>query len=145
MIDELLTVRPYIPRPVYTERIKPFIDKEIIKVISGQRRVGKSYILFQLIEEIRKANPLANVIYINKELKPFEQITDDTTLYAYVKSNLRQGTKNYLFVDEIQEIEHFEKALRSLLAENCCDIFCSGSNANMLIGRVGYFLSLKIY
>ena len=141
MIDKLLTVRPYIPRPVYTERIKPFIDKEIIKVISGQRRVGKSYILFQLIEEIRKANPSANVIYINKELKPFEQITDDTILYTYVKNNLRQGTKNYLLVDEVQEIEHFEKALRSLLAENCCDIFCSGSNANMLSGELATYLA----
>lgn len=141
MIDELMILRPFIPRPVYTERIRPFIDKEIIKVISGQRRVGKSYILFQLIEEIRKANPLANVIYINKELKPFEQITDDTTLYTYVKNNLHQGTKNYLFVDEIQEIEHFEKALRSLLAENCCDIFCSGSNANMLSGELATYLA----
>jgi len=141
MIDELLIIRPFIPRPVYTERISPFIDKEIIKVISGQRRVGKSYILFQLIEEIRKANPLANVIYINKELKPFEQITDDAILYSYVKSNLRQGTKNYLFVDEVQEIEHFEKALRSLLAENCCDIFCSGSNANMLSGELATYLA----
>ena len=71
MIDEMLTARPYVPRPIYTERIKPFIGKEIIKVISGQRRVGKSYILFQLIEEIKKSNPQANIIYINKKLKPF--------------------------------------------------------------------------
>jgi len=49
MIDEILYTRPFIPRPIYTERIKPFIDKETIKVISGQRRVGKSYLLFQLI------------------------------------------------------------------------------------------------
>jgi len=49
MIDEILKTRPFIPRTVYTERIKPFIDKEIIKVITGQRRVGKSYILFQFL------------------------------------------------------------------------------------------------
>ena len=141
MIDELLKARPFIPRPLYTERIKPFIDKEIIKVISGQRRVGKSYILFQLIEEIKQTNPSANIIYINKELKPFEHITEDTILYNYVKSNLLSGAKNYLFVDEVQEIAHFEKALRSLLAENCCDIFCSGSNANMLSGELATFLA----
>jgi predicted AAA+ superfamily ATPase len=141
MIDELLTARPFIPRPVYTERIKPFIDKEIIKVISGQRRVGKSYILFQLIEEIKKSGQSVNIIYINKELKPFGHITNDTILYDYVKSSLKPGTKNYLFVDEIQEIEHFEKALRSLLAENCCDIFCSGSNANMLSGELATYLA----
>lgn len=141
MIDELLTVRPFIPRPVYTDRIKPFINKEIIKVISGQRRVGKSYILFQLIEEIKKSDQSAHIIYINKELKPFEHITDDTILYDYVKNDLKSGTNNYLFVDEIQEIEHFEKALRSLLAENCCDIFCSGSNANMLSGELATYLA----
>jgi predicted AAA+ superfamily ATPase len=85
MIDEILQVRPYISRPVYTDRIKPFIDKEIIKVISGQRRVGKSYILFQLIDFIRLSNPSANIIYINKELKPHEHIVDDDILYHYVK------------------------------------------------------------
>jgi len=141
MIDEILLARPYIPRPIYTERIKPFIDKEIIKIISGQRRVGKSYILFQLIEDIKKANPQANIIYINKELKPFTFIIDDDILYKYVKENLKVESKNYLFVDEIQEIVHFEKALRSLLAENCCDIFCSGSNANMLSGELATFLA----
>ena len=141
MIDEILRARPFIPRPIYSERIKPFIDKEIIKIISGQRRVGKSYILFQLIEEIKQINPLANIIYINKELKPYEHITDDDILYNYVKNNLIADVKNYLFVDEIQEIEHFEKALRSLLAENCCDIYCSGSNANMLSGELATFLA----
>jgi predicted AAA+ superfamily ATPase len=141
MIDEILLARPFIPRPIYTERIKPFIDKEIIKVISGQRRVGKSYILFQLIEEIKKVNPEANIIYINKELKPYDQIVNEDNLYNYVKKNLTKESKNYLFIDEIQEIEHFENALRSLQAENCCDIFCSGSNANMLSGELATFLA----
>lgn len=141
MIDEILKARPFIPRPIYTQRIRPFIDKEIIKVISGQRRVGKSYILFQLIVEIKQSNPSANIIYINKELKPFEHIVDDDDLYKYVKSQLNSNAKNYLFVDEIQEISNFEKALRSLLAENGCDIFCSGSNANMLSGELATFLA----
>ncbi|MBA4409013.1 MAG: ATP-binding protein [Bacteroidota bacterium] len=141
MIDEILKIRPFIPRPVYTERIKPFIDKEIIKIITGQRRVGKSYILFQLITEIKRTNPLANIIYINKELKPHEEIADDNMLYQFVKDNLIAETKNYLFIDEIQEIKHFEKALRSLLVENCCDIFCSGSNANMLSGELATLLA----
>lgn len=104
MIDNLLQVRPYISRPVYTDRIKPFIGKEIIKVISGQRRVGKSYMLFQLIDEIKKSDPLSNIIYINKELKPFEKIVNDDILYKYVKENLKIDVKNYLFIDEIQEI-----------------------------------------
>jgi Predicted ATPase (AAA+ superfamily) len=141
MIDEILKARSFVPRPLYTERIKPFIDKEIIKVITGQRRVGKSYILFQLIEEIQKTNPLANIIYINKELKPHQHIMDSDMFYLYVKDLLKPDLKNYLFVDEIQEIKDFEKTLRSLLAENCCDIFCSGSNANMLSGELATFLA----
>ncbi|MEI6576803.1 MAG: ATP-binding protein [Bacteroidota bacterium] len=141
MIDELLLNRPFVPRSAYTERIKPFINKEIIKIISGQRRVGKSYIIFQLISDIRKSDLFANIIYINKELKPHEHIVNDDILYQYVKSNLVTEVKNYLFIDEIQEIVHFEKALRSLLAENLCDIFCSGSNANLLSGELSTFLA----
>ncbi|MDR1370543.1 MAG: ATP-binding protein [Dysgonamonadaceae bacterium] len=141
MIDEILKARAFIPRPLYTEKIKPFIDKEIIKVITGQRRVGKSYILFQLIKDIREANPSANIIYISKELQPHQHITDDGIFYQYVKDLLKPDAKNYLFVDEIQEIKDFEKTLRSLLAENCCDIFCSGSNANMLSGELATFLA----
>jgi predicted AAA+ superfamily ATPase len=141
MIDELLIAKNLIPRPVYTSRIAPFINKEIIKVISGQRRVGKSYILFQLINDIKQQNPDAHIIYINKELKPFEIITDDDALYHYVKKHLQTNVRNYLLVDEIQDIKHFEKALRSLLAENCCDIFCTGSNANLLSGELATFLA----
>jgi predicted AAA+ superfamily ATPase len=141
MIDELLHVKNLIPRPAYTDRIRPFINKEIIKVITGQRRAGKSYILFQLIGEIKQQHPEANIIYINKELKAFEMLTDDDTLYRHVKGRLQTGVQNYLFVDEIQDIRHFEKALRSLLAENCCDMFCTGSNASLLSGELATFLA----
>ncbi len=81
MIDKIIRTKNIIERPVYTEKIMPFVDKDIIKVLTGQRRVGKSYILFQLINEIRKKNPDANIIYVNKELKPFEHICDDSLLY----------------------------------------------------------------
>ncbi|MDR2465991.1 MAG: ATP-binding protein [Prevotellaceae bacterium] len=141
MIDEILKARTFIPRPLYTKKIKPFIDREIIKVVTGQRRVGKSYILFQLIREMREADPSANIIYISKELQAYRHIEDDATFYRHVKELLKPDAKNYLFVDEIQEIKDFEKTLRSLLAENCCDIFCSGSNANMLSGELASFLA----
>ncbi|MDR2383618.1 MAG: ATP-binding protein [Prevotellaceae bacterium] len=140
MTEGMINIKNLIPRRLYTNKITPFIDKKMIKVITGQRRVGKSYILFQLIEEIKQQNPKANVIYINKELKTFETITDDNTLYHYVKKQLQVDTQNYLFVDEIQDIQHFEKALRSLLVEDCCDIFCTGSNAKLLSGELATFL-----
>jgi len=141
MIDEILKSRPFITRPIYSDKIRPFIDKEIIKVITGQRRVGKSYILFQIIQEIRMDNPDANIIYINKELKVFSHIINDEILYDTVKALFVDSKKNYLFVDEVQEISGFEKALRSLLAENICDIFCSVSNANILSGELATYLS----
>jgi predicted AAA+ superfamily ATPase len=141
IIDKILESRPFIPRLVYSERIKPFIGKEIIKVITGQRRVGKSYILFQLITELKKDDPACNILYINKELQPFAHLNDHVSLYEYVAANLKAAVNNYLFIDEVQEIKDFEKTLRSLLAENVCDIFISGSNATMLSGELATYLA----
>lgn len=140
-IDEILGYRPFIRRPVYSERVKPFMRKQIIKVITGQRRVGKSFILFQLIHDILEAAPDSNIIYLNKELKQYDYINSDDELYRYVKDNLKAGAANFLFVDEVQDIQGWEKSFRSLLAENCCDIYCSGSNANMLSGELATFLA----
>jgi len=141
MIDEIIKSKNLVERSLYTEKITPFIDKDIIKVITGQRRVGKSYILYLLINEIKKRNQNANVIYINKELKSFEHISNDEMLYRYVKQKLSNETKNYLFIDEIQDITGFEKALRSLHAEGICDIIITGSNANLLSGELATFLA----
>lgn len=141
MIDEIIAAKNLIERPAYTKKIMPFVDKDIIKVLTGQRRVGKSYILFQLINEIKKQNFNTHIIYINKELKPFEHIDNDDLLYDFVKSNLKADVKNYLFVDEIQDITNFEKALRSLFAESVCDIFITGSNAKLLSGELATYLS----
>ena len=122
-------------REGYLERINPFIDKHIIKILTGQRRVGKSYLMKLLIEGIRQSKE-ANIIYIDKEQERFSKINDHSQLYGYVKSKLQVGKKNYLFVDEIQEISEFQKCLRSLLNERLCDIYCTGSNANILSGEL---------
>lgn len=140
-IDKIPGFRPFILRPVYSARVKPFIGREIIKVITGQRRVGKSFILFQFMKDILEKDPSAHIIYLNKELKQFDFITNEEELYRYAKENLKEGVNNFLFVDEIQDIAAWEKALRSLLAEHCCDIYCSGSNANMLSGELATFLA----
>lgn len=141
MIDKRSISRPYVERPIYTERIKPFIGKEIIKILVGQRRVGKSYILYQLMDYVTQTIPGANLIYINRELKPHDFIRTDDDLYQYVKSQLKEDVPNFLFVDEVQEIERFEYALRSLLAEGLCDITCTGSNASMLSGELATHLA----
>ncbi len=132
--------KPFISRENYINKLIPFIDKDIIKVLIGQRRVGKSYMLFQIIEHIIKKNPTANIIYINKELIDFDFIKDYKDLIEYIRSN-SIDEKNYLFIDEIQDIEGFEKALRSLSAEGKYDIYCTGSNAQLLSGDIAGLLS----
>ncbi|MFA5540042.1 MAG: ATP-binding protein [Bacteroidales bacterium] len=128
-------------RPLYSNRIKPFIGKGIIKVLTGQRRIGKSYILLQLMKDIKKEDNNANIIYVNKELEEFNSIKNDIDLFDYLKDKLLTGKQNYLFIDEIQDIINFENVLRSLLAEDKCDIFCTGSNAKMLSSELSTFLA----
>lgn len=130
-----------INRSLYINRIKPFINKGVIKVLTGQRRIGKSYILLQLMDEIRISNTSANIIYINKELEEFRNIKTDLDLSTYVEAKLIKSNENYLFIDEVQDIEHFENTLRSLLASESCDIFCTGSNAKMMSGELSTYLS----
>jgi predicted AAA+ superfamily ATPase len=131
----------YINRPVYTDKIKPFIGKQIIKVLTGQRRVGKSTIMLQLMDFIFEENPTANIIYINRELEQFAHIRTNIDLNEYLLLQLKDNKPNFLFIDEIQEIESFQLTFRSLLSENKCDIFCTGSNAKMLSGELATFLA----
>lgn len=135
-------IKTYIKRPLYLDRIKPFMDKDIIKVLVGQRRVGKSYMLFQIMDLVKEGKKDVNIIYINKELAEFEDITSHRELLKYVEENTKKGkTRNYLFIDEIQDIENFEKALRSLKATGKYDIYCTGSNARLLSGELSTYLS----
>lgn len=128
-------------RPYYSNHIKSFVGKGIIKVLTGQRRVGKSYILLQLMQEIKNENPNANIIYINKEQEEFRFIRGEEELFAYLKDQIDPGKENYLFIDEIQDIDGFEHVLRSLQAADSCDIFCTGSNAKMLSSELSTYLS----
>jgi predicted AAA+ superfamily ATPase len=128
-------------RAAYLERVKPFIGKNVIKVFTGQRRVGKSYLLFQLIQLIRQLDPEAGVLYINKEDLAFTTIKTAHDLNDYVLAHKSKQGKTYIFIDEIQEIEHFEEALRSLLLHSDIDLYCTGSNANLLSADVAGYLS----
>jgi predicted AAA+ superfamily ATPase len=131
----------YIPRPDYIEMVGPFIGKGVIKVLTGQRRVGKSFVLYQLMDEIRRRNAATEILYINKELHEFRDLRDGDELYAYVSRRLNSNSPNALLLDEVQEIKGFEHALRSLLAEGRCDIYCTGSNAELLSGELATFLA----
>lgn len=136
-----MDMKEYIPRPLYSKRMEPFIDKALIKVITGQRRIGKSYILLQISDIIRRAKSKANFIYIDKELLEFSHLKKEADLYSYVKQKSDRCFNNYLFIDEVQEIENFQLALRSLLNEGGYDIYCTGSNAKILSGELATHLS----
>jgi predicted AAA+ superfamily ATPase len=117
------------------------MGKNLIKVLSGQRRVGKSYLLFQIIHLIRQEDKDANIIYINKEDLKFDFIRSANDLNQYIQSQSKEGVRNCIFIDEIQDIADFEKALRSLLLDESNDIYITGSNAKMLSGELATYLS----
>ena len=128
-------------RSHYSNRIKSFAGKGIIKVLTGQRRVGKSYLLLQIMQEIKFENPTFNIVYINKEQEEFRFIKGEEELFAYLKDKIDPNKENFLFLDEIQDINGFEHVLRSLQAKETWDIFCTGSNAKMLSGELSTYLS----
>jgi len=127
-------------REKYLKKVRPYIGKDIIKVLTGQRRVGKTIILRQVLDMVTREVKNAHTIYINKEQNDFKHIKASEDLYQYVKSQLSGSKENYVFVDEIQEIEEFEIALRQLQVEGI-DLYCTGSNAKMLSGDLATHLS----
>ena len=131
-------------RPTYLNRVLPFVGKALIKVFTGQRRVGKSYILFQLIQKIKTEDPNSPIIYINKEDLEFSFLNTAEELHRYIKGKKKLGKLNYVFIDEIQDIENFQDALRSLLLDQELDIYCTGSNANLLSSDIAGLLSGRV-
>lgn len=131
----------YQKRPFYLDKIAPFIGVDLIKVLIGQRRVGKSYILLQLIDAIKAKDKTANIVYINKEENEYDAIANYRDLIVYAEKQIVPKVNNYLFVDEIQDIEKFEKALRHLFAKKTFDLYCTGSNARLLSSEIATDLS----
>lgn len=123
-------------RPIYMDRITPYIDTNIIKILVGQRRVGKSYILKAVAWEVRHRNPEANIISINLEDFAFSHITDAKELNDAISLQLADGKRNYIFLDEIQEVEGFDKVVRSLILNPQNDVYLTGSNSSMLSSEI---------
>lgn len=105
-------------------------------VLVGQRRVGKSFLLRSFVEWLRENRPAANVLFIDKDFNEYDFITTGQELYDYAVEKLPAGCENYLLIDEVQDIEGYEAALRSLYAEGRCQIIVTGSNAYMFSSEI---------
>ena len=130
-------------RSEYIGKLERYLDKPLIKVLVGMRRVGKSSLMKILIERlIGKGIPEKNIVYINKESLEFDQIRNYNDLNSYIGDRLvGVKGKKYIFIDEIQEIKSWEKAATSMLADKAGDIFISGSNARLLSSELATLIS----
>ncbi len=131
-----------IKRELYLSKIREFYDKDIIKVLIGIRRCGKSVILKQIMEEI-KENGIddEHIIYINFENIKYSFIKDALCLNEYILNNIKDDKKYYLFFDEIQIVKDWERVINSFKATINCSIFITGSNSKLLSGELATLLS----
>ena len=140
-------------REKYLEKLRPFYDVDLIKVITGIRRCGKSVILMQIIDELKnKGIKDEQIIYINFEFIDYETITDARAFSDYVENKIIDNKKYYLFFDEIQNVDDWEKAVNSFKAKykDKVSIFITGSNSDLLSGELatliaGRYVSFKIF
>ena len=139
-------------REKYISKVKPFVNKDIIKVFVGVRRSGKTVLLSQIRNMLMEEGvAFENFIEMNFESMKFAEIRDAENLYKYVCERIRgiQG-KVYLMLDEIQVIREWEKAINSFRVDFDCDIYITGSNSKLLSGELATFLSgryvqIKVY
>ena len=118
-------------RQSYLEKIERYLGKDTIIILTGQRRIGKSYIL-RLFRDKLNQDERANVIFIDKEKHEFDDIKTYIDLNAYIDERRNKAMTNYILVDEIQDIEEFEKSVRSYYEEPDIEIIVTGSNSKML-------------
>ena len=137
-------------RERYLKLIRPFYNQDLIKVLIGIRRSGKSVILKQIIDEL-KANGVNDdhIIYINFEDYDFEEYADAKKLNDYIKEQIIDDKKYYIFFDEIQNVEKWEKVVNSLRATKNTSIFITGSNSDLLSSDLathiaGRYVSFKV-
>ena len=131
-----------IKRELYLNKLRDSYDSELIKVVIGVRRCGKSILMTQIIEEIKeKGIKEDHIIYINFEDYDYIDYTEPKKFNEYVKSKIKDDEKYYLFFDEIQNVNEFEKVINSFRATLNVSIFITGSNSKLLSGELATHLS----
>lgn len=131
-----------VQRQQYLEKLKKMKDKQIIKVVTGIRRCGKSTLLIQFRACLEASGvDRSQIIAINFEDIAYEHLLDYRALYSYVTERLVQGKMTYVFLDEVQAVTDFQKAVDSLFIKENVDVYITGSNAYMLSGELATLLS----
>lgn len=129
-----------IDRPHYSSKLDNLLGKGVLIVLTGQRRVGKSHVMKELVARKGK-EPGGNVIYIDKEKTAFDFIVTYKDLVTYVDGKIDAARHNYILIDEVQEIREFERGLRNYYNESHIDIVVTGSNSDILSSQLGTMLS----
>ncbi|MDO5322139.1 MAG: ATP-binding protein [Bacteroidia bacterium] len=129
-------------RPEYLAQVQHYFGKETIIVLTGQRRVGKSYVLMSL-RDLLSASADNNVVYINKEKKEWDDIVTYKDLNKYVEDRYISRKQNYILIDEVQEIKEFEKSVRHWRTEPNTDLVLTGSNAETLSSDLSTLLGAR--
>ena len=129
-----------ISRPNYYNKLERLLGKGVLIVLTGQRRVGKSYVMKELVAR-KGEQPDANVIYIDKEKTAFDFIATYKELVTYLDEKIDKSKHNYILIDEVQEILEFERGLRNYYGESSIDIVVTGSNSDILSSELGSMLS----
>lgn len=146
----MLGVKSMLKREKYLNQLIESKDLNLIKVITGVRRSGKSTLLLQYKDYLLSQKVSnKNIIYMNFESADWYSIKNFQDLYHHIKNNISKG-KNYILLDEVQNVEMWEKAVNSLLVDINCDIYITGSNAYLLSSELttllaGRVLTIKIY
>ena len=132
-----------IQRELYLKKVRPFIGTDVIKVITGMRRSGKSVFLELIQEEILKSNPQAKIISIKLDDEENQRFLRKDVLYEYTNKRLQEAGDEtvYLFFDEIHDVEGWEKAVNSLRMRPNADIYITGSNSKLLSGELATYLT----
>ena len=131
IIKDKIRIMSAILRQSYLEKIERYLGKDTIIILTGQRRIGKSYILRLFRDKVNK-DERANIIFIDKEKHEFDDIKTYQDLNAYIDARRDKTKTNYILVDEIQDIEEFEKSVRSYYEEPDIELVITGSNSRML-------------
>ena len=140
-----------VKRKAYLDQLISMRDKKVIKVVTGIRRAGKSTLLLQYIDYLKEQGVEdRRIVYINLESAKYDDIESYQQLYSYVEQRIRTQEIHYVIIDEIQNVEHFEKAVNSLQVDFNVDLYLTGSNAKMLSSELatllsGRYLELRVF